>query len=207
MNKPIFCIVGESGSGKSTYLNLILHDKKLHNRVKELKYYTTRRKRYKEEDSYYFVDENKFVEEWEADNLIEYRRYSKYDEDVIYFTTYDNINVSDCDALICAASVDQTLSYIEKLDNVYVIDIRVELKERLKRLLNRANTDTEVLELCRRTLEEQEEYSKIKNIDHNIVHIYNDNSRFDFPNTGDMLYSLITTSNLNSISSYISQRI
>lgn len=135
-NKPIFCIVGESGAGKSTYLNLIINSKKLN--IKELKYYTTRKKRCEEEDSYYFVTNDKFLEEQEANNIIEYREYSKYDEDVVYFTTYDNINIDNCEALICAASVDQALSYREKLNNVYIIDVKVELKERVQRLLDRA---------------------------------------------------------------------
>jgi guanylate kinase len=207
MNKPIFCIVGQSGAGKSTYLDLILNDKKMKNKVKELKYCTTRRKRYKEEDSYYFVKNDKFIEELEAGNVIESRHYEKYDEDVEYFTTYDNLNVQDCDALICAASVDQALSYIEKLDNIYVIDIKVDLKERIQRLLERAETNDEVLEVCRRALEEQEEYSRINSIEKNIIHIYNDNSRFQFSNTGNMLYSLITSANLNTIENYILEHI
>ena len=204
-NKPIFCIVGESGAGKSTYLDLTINNKELN--VKELKYYTTRSKRCIEEDSYYFVDESKFKEELEAGNIIEYRKYSKYDEDVIYFTTYDNINIDDCDALVCAASVDQILAYIEKLDNVYIIDIKVELKERLKRLLGRANSNNEVLEICRRTVEEQNEYAKLESIDKNIIHIYNDNTQYKFSNHGDMLYNLITTSNLKIISDYIKNHI
>jgi guanylate kinase len=207
MNKPIFCIVGQSGAGKSTYLDLILNDKKMKNKVKELKYCTTRRKRYKEEDSYYFVKNDKFIEELEAGNVIESRHYEKYDEDVEYFTTYDNLNVQDCNALICAASVDQALSYIEKLDNIYVIDIKVDLKERIQRLLERAETNDEVLEVCRRALEEQEEYSRINSIEKNIIHIYNDNSKFQFCNTGNMLYSLITSANLSTIENYILERI
>ena len=207
MNKPIFCIIGQSGAGKSTYLDLILNDKKMKNKVKELKYCTTRKKRYEEEESYYFVKNDKFIEELEAGNVIESRHYEKYDEDVEYFTTYDNLNVQDCDALICAASVDQVLSYIEKLDNIYVIDIKVDLKERIQRLLERAETNDEVLEVCRRALEEQEEYSRINSIDKNIIHIYNDNSKFQFCNTGNMLYSLITSANLSTIENYILERI
>jgi guanylate kinase len=207
MNKPIFCIVGESGVGKSTYLELIINSNLSANKIAELKYCTTRKKRYPDEDSYYFVTNDKFLEEQEKGNIIESRHYEKYDEDVEYFTTYDNINIEDCDALICAASVNQALSYMEKLNDVYIIDIKVDLKERIKRLLNRANTNDEVLEICRRTVEEQEEYSKINTIDHDIIHIYNDNSKFKFSNTGNMLYSLITTANLNTIEKYIDSKI
>lgn len=204
-NKPIFCIVGESGAGKSTYLNLIINSKKLN--IKELKYYTTRKKRYEEEDSYYFVTNDKFLEEQEANNIIEYREYSKYDEDVVYFTTYDNINIDNCEALICAASVDQALSYREKLNNVYIIDVKVELKERVQRLLDRANTNTEILEVCRRIVEEQEEYKKLSTVDSNIIHIYNDNTKYKFNNTGNTLYACITVANLKTMIDYIKERI
>ena len=205
MNKPIFCLVGESGSGKSTYLDLILNSKKLN--VKELKYFTTRRKRYAEENSYYFVNNDRFIKELQSNNIIEYRDYSKYDEEVTYFTTYDNLNVDDCDGLICAASVDQVLSYIKKLDNVYVIDLKVALKERIQRLLDRAHTNEEVLEICRRVLEEQNEYEKLQQVEKNIIHIYNDNTKYRFDNTGDVLYACVTTANLRTIIEYIKERI
>ena len=205
MNKPIFCIVGESGAGKSTYLDLVVNSKELN--IKPLKYYTTRSKRYKEEDGYYFVDENKFAEEFKKDNIIEYRLYSKYYESVYYFTTYDNIDIEDCDALICAASVSQALAYREKLDNVYIIDLKVELKERLYRLLDRANSNKEVLEICRRMVEERKEYSKLESVNDNIIHIYNDNTKYQFNNTGDMLYCMITTTNLLTIIEYIKSHI
>lgn len=205
MEKPIFCLVGESGAGKSTYLDLIINSGKLN--VKELKYFTTRKKRYAEENSYYFVNNDKFIEEWQANNVIEYRDYQKYDEDVTYFTTYENLDVSDCDALICAASVNQALAYKEKLENVYIIDLKVELKERIQRLLDRANSNEEVLEICRRILEEQEEYKKLEQINDKIIHIYNDNTKYKFDSTGDSLYACITVANLHTIVEFIKARI
>lgn len=205
MSKPIFCIVGESGSGKSTYLDLILNHK--HDKIiKELKYCTTRTKRYREEDSYYFMTNEEYNKIKPAD-IIECRTYQKYDELVRYFTLKENLEVPDCDALICAASVDQVLSYVKYLDNVYIIDIKVNLKERLNRLLDRANNDTEILEICRRTLQEQEEYDKLKSIDKNIIHIYNDNSKFKFDSSGNMLYAMITMKNLETIENYIKRNL
>ena len=207
MNKPIFCIVGESGAGKSTYINLLLANNKY--KLKELKYCSTRSKRYKEEDTYYFMTNDEYFDilNNRPEDIIESRMYEKYDEKVYYFTLKENLEDDDCDAFICASSVDQTLSYIDKLKNVYIIDLKVNIKERIKRLLERANTYNDVLELCRRILEEQEEYSKIEDINTNIIHIYNDNSQYKFSGDGDMLYTLITSTNLNTIKEYIFSRI
>lgn len=206
--KPIFCLVGESGSGKSTYLDLITNQYK---NIKELKYCTTRSKRYAEEDTYYFMTNDEYLniakDNLTTNEIIESRMYEKYDEKVYYFTLRKNLEVENCDALICAASVDQALSYRSALDNVYIIDIKVDLKERLKRLIERTNTNDEILEVCRRTIEEQEEYSKLNKIEDNIIHIYNDNSKFEFPNQGDLLYALITTYNLKNIMEYINNHI
>lgn len=206
--KPIFCLVGESGSGKSTYLDLITNQYK---NIKELKYCTTRSKRYAEEDTYYFMTNDEYLniakDNLTTNEIIESRMYEKYDEKVYYFTLRKNLEVENCDALICAASVDQALSYRSVLDNVYIIDIKVDLKERLKRLIERTNTNDEILEVCRRTIEEQEEYSKLNKIEDNIIHIYNDNSKFEFPNQGNLLYALITTYNLKNIMEYINNHI
>ena len=205
MNKPIFCIVGESGCGKSTYLDLILNSNRYDYNLKELKYCTTRRKRYSEENDYYFMSNDEYlkIKSINPDNIVEYRHYNKYDEDVYYFTLRKNLECEGYDALICAASVDQALSYMKALDDVYIIDIKVELKERIKRLLNRANTNNEVLEICRRTVEEQDEYRRLDSVNKNIMHIYNDNSKFKYEYSADMLYAVITSSNLNTIEKYI----
>ena len=200
MNKPIFCFVGESGAGKSTYLDLVLQDKTLN--LKELKYHTTRRKRYKEEDSYYFVSYEDYLNT-PFDEIVEVREYDKVDEHVAYYTTYDDINIDNCDAIVCAASVDQVLSYKKKLENIYIIDIKVVIKERIKRLLDRVETNNEVVEVCRRVYEEREEYSRLDSIEDNIIHIYNDNRMFGPECKENSLYNLVTSVNLKTIIEYI----
>lgn len=177
---PIFCIVGKSGSGKSTYLDALMNDSRVKELYfKELKYHTTRSKRTPEEDAYYFTT----MEEYEKDiqNVVEARFYKKYDEEVVYYTTKDDLNPIGCNGLICAASVDQALAYYDNIPNVYIINIEVDTKERLLRLINRCKTEAECYEVCRRTIEEDSEYSKLFerdfgntnmiNIDNNYNHI------------------------------------
>ena len=91
MNKPIFCIVGESGAGKSTYINLLLANNKY--KLKELKYCSTRSKRYKEEDTYYFMTNDEYFDilNNRPEDIIESRMYEKYDEKVYYFTLKENL--------------------------------------------------------------------------------------------------------------------
>lgn len=195
-NKPIFCLIGKSGSGKSTYLSYLLSDNSIMNtKVRELKYHTTRKKRFPEEDSYYFTPHCEYMKYLVKDEVIEKRKYHKYDEDVVYYTTIDDINVEDCDALICAASVDQAISYYNELENVYMINITLDSdKTRLKRLIDRCKSDDECYEVCRRFLEEDSEYNKINDIDFGdkIININNTSS----------LYS-DTYKNINKIKGFI----
>ena len=159
MGKPIFCILGRSGSGKSTYLDALMNTSFVKdNEIIELKYHTTRSKRSPEEDSYYFTTYEEYKNTSKED-IIESREYQKYDEKVVYYTTKDDVD-KDCKAFICAASVDQAISYYSKLGDVYFISIYMDTKERLLRLINRCNTENECYEVCRRTLEEDEEINR-----------------------------------------------
>lgn len=173
-NIPIFCLVGKTGAGKSTYLNALLKDDRLVNDgFRELIYHTTRNKRYPDEQGYHFVPFKEFDKTKHA--VIESRVYSKYDDDsgkltqVAYYTTWSDILdiPKDTKAFICAASVDQGLSYLEKLSNVYFINITADPAIRLNRLLNRVRLEDgtcpkfEVQEISRRMDEEIEEYSRL----------------------------------------------
>ena len=157
--KPIFCIVGKSGAGKSTYLDALMKSSFIKdNEIIELKYHTTRSKRSPEEDSYYFTTYEEY-KNTNKEDIIESREYQKYYEKVAYYTTKDDVD-KDCKAFICAASVDQAISYYNKLGDVYFISIYIDTKERLLRLINRCNTENECYEVCRRTIEEDEEINR-----------------------------------------------
>jgi guanylate kinase len=191
-NKPIFCIVGKTGSGKSYYLDLLLSDSRISNNdITRLTYHTTRDMRSdKEINEYRFSSYKDFEDDIARGNVIEYREYTKLNNKVVYYTTNDDIKYpigynsdEDINAYICAASIDQVLAYNDKLDNIYMINIDSNIHTRMTRLLDRANNDNDCYEICRRILEEDNEYNKIKllnmnpdryiSIDNNI-HDYND---------------------------------
>lgn len=198
MGKPIFCIIGESGSGKSTYLDAFMKTSfAKDNEIIELKYHTTRSKRTPEEDSYYFTTYEEY-KNTNKEDIIESREYQKYDEKVVYYTTKDDVD-KDCKAFICAASVDQAISYYNKLGDVYFISIYMDIKERLLRLINRCNTESECYEVCRRTLEEDEEINRFNSagIPSNKIVFINNN----IPSIGTI------TSNLENIKKFISSNL
>lgn len=178
MNVPIFCVVGMSGAGKSTYLHHLMNDDRIKSSgIEELVYHTTRNKRYPEESGYHFVSFHEFERCKHA--VVEYRLYEKYDSNnneksvVAYYTTYGDVYSipPSTKALVCATSVDQLLSYYKTFSNVYVIDISVELKVRLDRLLTRATDENgkyiehEVMEIFRRCQEERSEYGRLASSD------------------------------------------
>jgi guanylate kinase len=174
MNIPIFCIVGKTGAGKSTFLNRLLKDDRLViPGFSELIYHTTRNKRYPDEQGYHFVSYEEFDRCKHA--VVESRVYSKYDNDsneltkVAYYTTWSDIYNAErgTKGYLCAASVDQGLSYLEKLQNIFFINISVDPGIRLMRLLDRVKQPDgsyptyEVQEIFRRIDEEEEEYSRL----------------------------------------------
>lgn len=188
MNKPIFCIVGKSGVGKSTYLDTLANDTHMNTiGIKELKYHTTRKKRYKSEDSYHFVSFNDFLKDYNSGNIIEKRHYNKFDEDVVYYTTKSDIEDSSGRALFCAASVDQALSYYDTLNSIYIINIEVNTKQRLQRLISRCNNEDDCYEVCRRAIEEDKEYNKLFERDFGDKIITVDNSDQEYMSSEEVI--------------------
>jgi len=210
MNIPIFCLLGKTGAGKSTYLNALLKDDRLiKTGFNELIYHTTRNRRYPDEGGYHFVSFKEFDRCKHA--VVESRVYSKYDDNsgelsqVAYYTTWSDIFNIDksVKGFICAASVDQGLSYLDKLSNVYFINISVNPVIRLNRLLNRIKQEDgtypehEVNEIFRRMYEENFEYNRLfenKKVDENIMlNVVND----DIP----------VEDNINTIVSFIYDKV
>jgi guanylate kinase len=184
--------MGRSGAGKTTYLHRLKHLLATNNQelnIKELKYHTTREKRSDEnDDDYKFSTMDDYNRDKEAGNIIEERLYHKYDGDVIYYTTKEDLEVESGYNLICAASVDQYISY-SKLYDTYAIILHTPLKERVTRLIDRSTTDDEILEVCRRELTEHEEYDKLKSfiLKENKYHVGIYNSAHDVYSLNDKI--------------------
>lgn len=209
MKQSIFCIIGETGVGKSTYFGqlMIIKDILLPNyNIKPLIYHTTRAPRKFETANDYIFDTNERYQNYKKeDKILELREYSKYDCDVAYYTLYDDIK-EDCDAYICTASVDQVLSYINSDKyNVYIISITMPLKNRMERSINRCNSNTEIYELCRRVLEEENEYNKINTLPKEFLA----SNKLDIWNytSNENKTSLVILNNLRHISEFIIKKL
>ena len=180
ISRPIFCIIGLSGSGKSTILRMIM--KENHLGLSPLVYHTTRERRPGEVDGkdYYFVDDEQRKKDEEINNVVEMRIYHKVSGTVYYYTTRDDINDKKVKAYIGACSVDQVKKYIEHNCEVYVINVETNLKTRLERLTYRADSDDEIIEACRRIVEERGEYSGLNDINKDLIFDIDNDKPIDF---------------------------
>lgn len=167
MSKPIFCILGKTGAGKSTLLDFFTKGIiKIDVKLKKLVYHTTRNIREGEINGvdYYFEDKDIFSSgKAKFKDIVEMRDYTtKNDGSIFYYTLDSDFDMEDCDGIICAASADQAIKYMKAKENVYFIILDIPVKERMLRVLKRGNpSEKTCLELCRRILEENEEFSAI----------------------------------------------
>lgn len=185
MATNVFCIIGESGSGKNFYLDKILSDKEFvsENNLELLVYGTTRNKRSNEVDGvdYHFYSKESFdMRSKDDDNfLIECRWYDLLDDQkVCYFTLAKFFNpLLEGKNIICTASPDQFKSYEnyfrDKDTNVYGIRINVALRKRIESLMERAENDNQLYEMCRRVVNEKEEFSFFNDESENCIGINN----------------------------------
>jgi len=84
---PLIILCGKSGSGKSTVAKYLTEKYGL----KEIKSYTTREKRYEDEDTHIFVDKNEYEKQKAAGNIIA----ETYFAGNYYFTTKSQIEEND----------------------------------------------------------------------------------------------------------------
>ena len=165
----IFCIVGKSGSGKSFYFDQIIKDSDfIHStNLKPLVYGTTREPRENECDGvdYFFFTDEKF-DKIPKENIIECRTYKLANGKCVKYFTKENYFVGK-ENIICAVSPYQFDSYVKWANkkneegqdvHIYLIYIDADIKTRVERSLSRCTTEDDVLETCRRTLEEGKEF-------------------------------------------------
>lgn len=202
MTTNVFCIIGESGSGKNFYLDKILSDKEFvsENNLDLLVYGTTRNKRSNEVDGvdYHFYSKESFDTRSKDDDnfLIECRWYTLLDnQKVCYFTLAKFFNpLLEGKNIICTASPDQFKSYEnyfrDKDTNVYGVRINVSLRKRIESLMERAENDNQLYEMCRRVVNEKAEFHFFNEESKNCISI--DNTDFN-----------LTENNLDIIKGFI----
>lgn len=162
----LFCVLGRSGSGKTTFLNdALLRNKDLNKVV----YCTTRKKRDNETngEDYYFYTEEEYSN-IDPRDIIESREYIVYEKGeekkVHYFTLRKCIDI-DKDSIMAISpyqykSIREYFKDDYKL-HIYVIFIYASNKNRVIRSLNRISDDRDVLEVCRRIVDEEKEFKDV----------------------------------------------
>lgn len=184
--RNVFCIIGKSGSGKNFYFDKIIEDKKFVNYfdLNQLVLGTTREIRQEETNGreYYFYSDEEFKDllKNHQNEIIEYRKYDLLDKDIYYFTLSKFFKINSIAAqnrtdkysrdepwhnIICIVSpaqFDAYRKYFNNCDvNLYTIEIECNLRNRLNQSLERAITDDQLLEVCRRALYGEEEFQTI----------------------------------------------
>ena len=171
----IFCIIANVGSDQEQYLKYILSDHKFvkKTRLELLVYNTT--KQTNDDDSYKYnyyslFDYNKIPKE----NIIDDRSYYTItDGEVYYFTLRSDIESKNSN-LICIASPYQYENYkrfisIANMMNpgsysLSAILIHCPIKDRISnKLFGENNSEDDILELCRRVLQDNAEFEDVKN--------------------------------------------
>ncbi|MCI9446659.1 MAG: guanylate kinase [Lachnospiraceae bacterium] len=159
----IFCFMGKSACGKDSIYKQILSDETIP--VKTLVPYTTRPIRDGEKNGveYYFVSEEKQLTLERQGKIIELRAYHTVHGLWKYFTVNDHqLNLASNDYLIIG-TLESYLRLQEYFGASSLVPLYIELEtgERLQRALNRERLQTEpkYLELCRRFLADEEDFS------------------------------------------------
>lgn len=170
----IFCIVANYSENNKLYLDSLLEDKKFTSKTKlEKLIYSTTRPKFKNEDDkdFHFKTEEEYLGIPEID-IIEFRSYYTLDNGIAYyFTEVNDIAGKNCN-LICHASPFQYESLRRWIStqnilspNSYtlnLININVSLRTILHTKAEETDTpNIEILEFCRRVIEENAEYTKV----------------------------------------------
>ena len=172
----IFCFTGEAGCGKIDYMNDILKDKKFISKgnIEKLIYHTTRAKKENEVDGvdYHFSSKNDY-NLVPKEKMMEFRSYYTIPEGTTYYyTTLDDVR--DKHNLLCICSPYQYESYRNwasmnniKSDhlkvNLFNIYIDTSMKNRILRRLENVDKDEQLLEICRRTIQDHTEFKDVSN--------------------------------------------
>ena len=170
----IFCFVGYIEAGQVSLMKLLFEDKKFikKNNLVRLIYGTTK-PNIIEPEKYYNISNEDFKAIPQLD-LIEYRSYYmlNFKNDIYYFTKKSDILNNKDKNLICIASPYQYESYKSwiateniKVPNSYSLNcilVTKKMKDRLIDIISKSDSDDEIQEICRRTIQEKVEFDEVK---------------------------------------------
>ena len=133
MNKPIFLFVGKSASGKTTIADMLGKDG-----YSQVYSYTTRPKRYENEIGHTFITDEEYDK---LENIVASTLYNGHR----YCTTLNQIQEADI-YVIDIPGVETLMENYDRLDRrVYVFYFDTDVYTRIKRMLNRHDSDTQIV--------------------------------------------------------------
>lgn len=173
----IFVIMGKSATGKDTIFKKLVQNKYL--KLKTVVSYTTRPMRCGEKDGeeYFYVNIKKLEKLLKENKVIEHRSYNTCHGVWNYFMVNDDqIELDKWNYIMIGTleSYEQTRKYFG-MDKVYPIYLEVDDGIRLERALAREKMQQVPLyvEMCRRFIADEEDFSKDKILNQGIIKTYN----------------------------------
>ena len=133
MNKPLFLFVGKSASGKTTIADMLGKDG-----YSQVYSYTTRQKRHENEIGHTFITDEEYDK---LENIVASTLYNGHR----YCTTLDQIQEADL-YVIDIPGIETLMENYDRLDRrVYVFYFDTDVYTRIKRMLNRHDSDTQIV--------------------------------------------------------------
>lgn len=165
----IYCLMGKSGTGKDTVMEEVLSDGTLD--IEKIVPYTTRPKRESEFEgiNYHYVD-SAFMDSMDkAGKIVEKRSYNTVHGVWSYFTADVDIDREKDYIIITTQEAIEKFVFHFGKENIYVIYLFLDDRERLLRCINRESMQItpNYKEVCRRFLGDEEDFfeDKLKNMD------------------------------------------
>ena len=133
MNRPLFLFVGRSASGKTSVANMLEKDG-----YTQIASYTTRPPRYDGEIGHTFVTDEEYDK---LENIMASTLYNGHR----YCTTLEQVQKADI-YVVDIPGVETLMENYEKLNRaVYVLYFSVDVHHRIKRMLDRGDSDTQIV--------------------------------------------------------------
>ena len=132
--KPLFLIVGTSGTGKTTLADMLEDYCKLI----QVRSYTTRPPRYKDEKSHTFIDEDAFNK---LNDMVAFTRYNNY----LYCATAEQLDRSSV-YVVDVPGVTTLLEYYRSDRKIVIFYLSASVHTKITRMKARGDGDSKILD-------------------------------------------------------------